>query len=71
MVKLLSIRFEQCFGPFTMLPVKGPQKQDFLDIYLSTSFGVRKFENTLSMRVIFLFLKTFKIEFQFTSGKKN
>ena len=31
---------------------KGPLKWEFLDIYLSTSFGVRNLKNTLAMRVI-------------------
>ena len=53
-----------------MLPVKGPQKQDFLDIYLSTSFGVRKFENTSSMRVIFFFWKLLKLNLNLHKAKK-
>ena len=61
MVKVLSFRFQQCFGPFTMLLVEGSSERDFLDIYLTTFFGVRKFKNTSAMRVIFLF-KMLKIE---------
>ena len=49
---------------------KRPLKRDFLDIYLTTSFGVPKFKNTSAMRVIF-FLKMFKIESKFTKCKKN
>ena len=45
MVKVLSFRFQQCFGPFTMLLVEGSSERDFLDIYLTTFFGVRKFKN--------------------------
>ena len=32
---------------------KGPLKGDFLDIYLTTFFGVRKIKNTSVMRIIF------------------
>ena len=39
---------------------KGTLKRDFLDIYLTTFFGVRNFENKSAMRVIF-FLKMFQI----------
>ena len=60
MLKVLLLRSEQCLGPFTMLPSNGLQKQDFLDIYLTTVFGVRNFKNTSAMSVIFLF-KMFKI----------
>ena len=49
---------------------KGALKGDFLDIYLSMFFGVRKFKNTSSMRVI-LFLEMFKIESKFTKWKKK
>ena len=34
---------------------KGLEKGDFLDIYLTTVFRVRNFENTSAMRVIFLY----------------
>ena len=49
---------------------KGPLKRDFLDIYLTTFFQVRKFENTSAMRVIF-FLKMLKIESKFREWKKE
>ena len=39
---------------------KGPLKRDFLDIYLTTFFGIRNFGNTSAMRVTFL-VKVFKI----------
>ena len=47
---------------------KNPLKEEFLDIYLTTFFGVDKFKNTSAMRVIF-FLKIFKIESKFTKCK--
>ena len=49
---------------------KGPLKQHFLDIYLTTFFGVLKFKHTSAMRVIF-FLKMFKIESKFRKCKKK
>ena len=45
-------------------------KRDFLDFYLKTSFGVRKFKNTSAITVI-LFLKKFKIVSKFTKSKKK
>ena len=36
MIKVISCRFEQCLGMFTMLLVKGLLKRDFLGIYLNT-----------------------------------
>ena len=39
---------------------KGPLKRDFLDIYLTTLFGIRNLGNTSAMRVVF-FLKVYKI----------
>ena len=50
--------------------VKGPLKRDFLDFYLTTSFGVRKCNNTSGMKVIFL-LKIFKIKFEFRKSRKR
>ena len=70
MVKALSYRLEQCFGPFTMSLVKGSMKRDFLHIYLTTFLRVRKFKNTSALRVI-SFLKNFKIESKFKKSKKN
>ena len=48
----------------------GPLKPDFLHIYISTSFEVRKFKNTSVMRAIFL-LEIFKIKFNFENAKKK
>ena len=41
----------------------------FLEIYLTTFFGVHQFKNTSAMRVTF-FLKTFKIECKLPKWKK-
>ena len=49
---------------------KDPLKYDFLDIFLTTSFGVRKFKNISVMGVI-LFLKIFTIESYITKCKKE
>ena len=71
MIKALSIKFQQCFS--ARLPCyfpKGPLKGDFLDIYLATFFGVRKFKNTSAMIVTFL-LEILKIEFKFRNCKKK
>ena len=70
MANVLSFSFEQCFGPLTMLLVAGPLKQDFLDNYLTTLFGVRKFKYTSAISVIF-FLKMFKIECKFRKCEKK
>ena len=48
---------------WTRLPCwmsKGPLKRDFLDIYRTTFFGVRNFENTSAMRVNVFFWKCSK-----------
>ena len=66
MIKLLSLRLNQCFGPFKMSPWMGPLKRERLDIYLSTSLVVDNFLNTSAMRVIF-FWKCSK----FSADSKN
>ena len=45
-------------------------KRDFLEIYLTTFFAVRKFKNTSAMRVIF-FLRMCAIESRFRKWKKK
>ena len=45
-------------------------EQYFLDIYLTTFFGVHNFKNTSAMRVIFT-SKIFKIECKFYKRKKE
>ena len=49
---------------------KGPLKLDFLDIYLTLFFAVRKLKNTSALRVVF-FLKIFKIKFKLRNYKKK
>ena len=60
MLKLVSFIFQHSLIPFTFCFSKGPLKCDFLDIYLTTFFGIRNFGNTTAMWVIF-FLKGLKI----------
>ena len=57
MPKVLWFRFEQCLQLFTILLSEGSSETE---IYLTTVFLVRNFENTSSMRVMIL-LKIFKI----------
>ena len=49
---------------------KGPLKQDFLGIYLTTNFWVPKVKNKSSMRVIF-FQKCSKLSLNLENVKKN
>ena len=49
---------------------KGPLKPDFLDIYLTAFFRVRKFQKTSAMSVIF-FLKMSRIDSRFWKLKKK
>ena len=48
---------------------KSPLKWDFLDIYLTTLFRVRKFKNTSAMRVTFFFWKCSKLDLNFENPK--
>ena len=54
MVKVLALRLNQCFGPFTMSRVEGPLKRELLDIYPTKSIEVGNFGNTEAMRIIFV-----------------
>ena len=75
MVKVLSFRFQQCFGPFPILHVAShvshvPLNRDVLDIYQTTSFRV------ISSKIHDLwgssfFRKYFKIESKFRKCKKK
>ena len=53
MVNIVSCRLQQCFGPFTVLPVIGLSEQDVLDNYRPTYFGVRRFGSRSAMRAKF------------------
>ena len=54
----------------TYRSLKCPSKLDFLEIYLSTFFGVHTFGNTSAMRVFF-FWKMFEISCRFQKLKKK
>ena len=56
MVKVVCFSFDQCLVPLTRCLLKGPLKGYFLEIFLTSLFGVRNMGNTSAMRVIF-FLK--------------
>ena len=70
MVKVLSSALNSVSSRFQCYLLKGLLKQDFLDIYLTMFFAVRKFKNTSAMTVIF-FPKIFKIESKFRKCKKK
>ena len=70
MVKVLSLWFQHCFIPLPCSLSKRLLEGDFIDIYLTTFFGVRKFKNTWAIRVIF-FLKLVKIEYKFIKCQKK
>ena len=57
---MLWCRFQQCLRTFTMLLVEGSSETRLFRRLSDHVFGVRKFGNTKSMRVIFFF-KKFKI----------
>ena len=48
-------RFQQCFGPFIMLLVKGSTEKRLLDNYVTAFIGDLNFLNTSGMSVIFFF----------------
>ena len=62
--------FNSVLARFQCWLLKGRLKWDFLDIYLTTFFGVGKLTNTSAVTVI-SFLKMFKIEFIFRKCKKK
>ena len=59
-IKVLSYRFEEWLGTFTMLLVEWSSETGPFRHLSNHVFRVRNFGNTKSMRVIFLF-KIFKI----------
>ena len=59
-IKVLSYRFEEWLGTFTMLLVEWSSETGLFRHLSNHVFRVRNFGNTKSMRVIFLF-KIFKI----------
>ena len=70
MIKVMSCKFEQCLGTFTMLLVE-ESSETLLCRHLSNHvFGVRNFGNTKAMRAIFLF-ERFKISARFKRSSKK
>ena len=70
MVKVVWFTFKQCFVPLTCCLSKGPMKGDFLEIRLTTFFGVRNFGNRSGMRLIF-FTKCSKFNLDFKNADTN
>ena len=71
------VRQRYCRSDFNSVSVRlpcylwqGRLTEEFLEIYLITFFGVRKFKNTSAMKVVF-FLKMLKIESKFRKWKKK
>ena len=70
MVKVVRFRFQQCLLSLTCCFPKEPMKGDFLEICLTTFFGVCNFDNTTAMRSIF-FWKCSKFKLDFKNAKTN
>ena len=65
-----AVPLQQCFVPLTCRLSKGPMKRDFLEIWLTTFFGVRNFGNKSAMKVIF-FWKCSIVNLHFKSAVSN
>ena len=70
MIKVLWSRFQQCLCPFTMLLVEASSGTRLFRHLSKRVIGVRNFENTKGVRVIFFF-KRFKILGRFQKYSKN
>ena len=70
MIKMLWCRFQQCFGTFTMLLVKGSSETILFRHWSDHVFGERNFGNRKFMRVIF-FVWIFKIFYRFQKFSKR
>ena len=69
-VKVVSFSFQHYFIRFPICLSNGPLKRDFLDIYLTTFFGIRNLQNTSAMSFTFFF-KVFKILSTFQNCSKR
>ena len=69
-LKLVYSDFSTVWSHLPCCLSKGPLKCDFLDIYLTTFFGIRSFGNTSYMRVIF-YQKCSKVYLHFKNAEKN
>ena len=54
MVKVLSFRFQQCFGPITMFLVKGSSETGLFRHLSNHVFLICKFKNTSAMNSLLL-----------------
>ena len=70
MVKELPFRMNQCFGPFNMLQAMGHLQLDFLNIYLTTFFGVSNFGKIRAIKVIY-FEKSSKFDVYLKNAHKD
>ena len=70
MLKVLWCWFQQCFGTFTILLVKGSSETGGFRLLSDEVFGVPNSGNTKSMTVIFYF-KLFKIYCRFQKSRKK
>ena len=70
MIKVLWHRIQKCLGTFTMLLVEGSSETTLFRHLSGSVFGVRNFENTISMRVIF-FSKHLKFKINFQKSAKS
>ena len=70
MLKVLCWDFCSLWAPLPCYSLKGLQKRDFLDIYLTTVFGVCNFKHTSAMRVTFSW-KCSKFYLHFKNGENK
>ena len=70
MEKELPLRLNQCFGPFTMLPVDPSSQRGLLRHLSDHVFGILQFRKFISYKGG-LFLKMFKIWFRFDKCTKK
>ena len=70
MIKVMWWRFQQCLGTFTILLVEASSETGLSRHLSDYVFGIRQFENTKSVSVIFFF-KMFKIYCRFQKCSKN
>ena len=64
------VQISTVFCPVYCYFWKGPLKRDFLDIYLTTFFGVRQFKDVSTVRVIF-FWKWLNLNISSENGKEK
>ena len=70
LINALWCRFQEFLGTFTMLLVEGCSETGLFRHLSDYVFGVRNFENTKSMKVIFFF-KYLKFQLDFKNAARN